>query len=549
MSSRLLFFFVVIFLSILSTEAETGTATSSSTSRALLGVNPKDAPLYSGKTFKCPGSNKIIPIEQVNDDYCDCPYIEGVTITDEPGTGACRNGVFYCANRKFRPKTLPASRVNDGACDCCDGSDEWKALGGVACPSDCAALGEKVLGEEKTRLEDLGNALQAKRDFVAKAQKDLEELRSELHRLKSPQQKQQQQQQQEEDDVNVKLPAPDEVLPVVNIKLGTDDIPDEDLNKISLYTEEEEEEGEKEVKEEEEAVKKEEEKIFDEETVEEDIPPEDFVEPINDIEEKESGSDSDSDKDNNNDDDSFSFSDSDNDSGSDDDDDDDKLTLLRIMAREIKKAEKTVKKAMKKFVFGKPGKLPSLTERIKWPFRYAYAKVVSIVQGKPMPKGINKYRLGPKPKKEAVELERKNKERAKEIEKLLAMDFGEDSCFYSIYNNCTAVKRGEYNYEVCPFKSGSQSGTLLGNWDAWKKQDDAKTPYVMLYKKGNRCFNGVDRSLTVIVECGPEYKALDASEPAMCEYQMRIASPCACSQAEYDALLKNIQELEEEMKD
>ena len=36
---------------------------------------------------------------------------------------------FYCtahvevtASRKW----LPASRVNDGICDCCDGSDEWR---------------------------------------------------------------------------------------------------------------------------------------------------------------------------------------------------------------------------------------------------------------------------------------------------------------------------------------------------------------------------------------------------------------------------------------
>jgi len=26
----------------------------------------------------------------------------------------------------FRPRNIPSSRVNDGICDCCDGSDEWK---------------------------------------------------------------------------------------------------------------------------------------------------------------------------------------------------------------------------------------------------------------------------------------------------------------------------------------------------------------------------------------------------------------------------------------
>ena len=28
-------------------------------------------------------------------------------------------------NKGFKPKILPSSRVNDGICDCCDGSDEW----------------------------------------------------------------------------------------------------------------------------------------------------------------------------------------------------------------------------------------------------------------------------------------------------------------------------------------------------------------------------------------------------------------------------------------
>ena len=71
----------------------------------------------------------------------------------------------------------------------------------------------------------------------------------------------------------------------------------------------------------------------------------------------------------------------------------------------------------------------------------------------------------------------------------------------------------------------------------------------MLYKGGSRCFNGVERSLTVIVECGPEYVATEASEPAMCEYRMRVTSPFACSQEEYDSLLKSIKHLEEELKD
>lgn len=33
---------------------------------------------------------------------------------------------FYCTVKTFTGKdNIPASMVNDGICDCCDGSDEW----------------------------------------------------------------------------------------------------------------------------------------------------------------------------------------------------------------------------------------------------------------------------------------------------------------------------------------------------------------------------------------------------------------------------------------
>lgn len=506
----------------------------------LLGVNPKDAALYSGPTFTCPGSGKVIPIEQVNDDFCDCPYVEGVTVTDEPGTGACQNGVFYCANRKFRPETLHASRVNDGVCDCCDGTDEWKEVGGVKCPSECAAISQRIYEEEKAQLDALGNALEARRSLAAKAQKDLDALRSELNKLKFGD-----------------LPKPESVQSVVNIKLGTDEIPDEELNKVSMYEEEDEshhrgENGGKHDGLGDAAVDKDDDEEAD------DIPPEDLdsdksgrdsplADSVDDVRSGEKHDESDNDEESGNDNDEY---DSDSDDDSDrDHDKDDELTFWKIVLSSMKKTWRSICKGTKKFIYGKSGRYPSLAERIKWPFRYASAKITSIVQGKPMPKGIKKYKLGPKPKKEEIRKERENKHRIREIEGILKIDFDHDSCFYSMYNNCTSVKQGQYKYEVCPFKSGSQSGTNLGNWDEWKKAEGSKPSYVMLYKGGSRCFNGVERSLTVIVECGPEYMAVEASEPAMCEYQMRITSPCACSQAEYDNLLKNIKHLEEELKD
>jgi len=90
---------------------------------AVLGVAPSDEARYSGATFTCfSGDGHALPSEVINDGFCDCT--DG---SDEPGTGACagqETTLFYCSNEGSTPRRLYASRVGDGICDCCDGSDE-----------------------------------------------------------------------------------------------------------------------------------------------------------------------------------------------------------------------------------------------------------------------------------------------------------------------------------------------------------------------------------------------------------------------------------------
>lgn len=76
--------------------------------------------LNNENTFRCRDGSNVIRLNQVNDDYCDCQQ-DG---SDEPGTEACPNGRFFCLPEDMY---MPSSRVNDGICDCCDGSDEWRA--------------------------------------------------------------------------------------------------------------------------------------------------------------------------------------------------------------------------------------------------------------------------------------------------------------------------------------------------------------------------------------------------------------------------------------
>uniref|UniRef100_A0A3Q2QJ43 Glucosidase 2 subunit beta n=1 Tax=Fundulus heteroclitus TaxID=8078 RepID=A0A3Q2QJ43_FUNHE len=81
-------------------------------SRKIRGISSSYKRFYrERKSFLCIDGSKMIPFEQVNDDYCDCA--DG---SDEPGTSACPRGRFYCTNLGFRPHYIPSSRVNDGIC-------------------------------------------------------------------------------------------------------------------------------------------------------------------------------------------------------------------------------------------------------------------------------------------------------------------------------------------------------------------------------------------------------------------------------------------------
>mmetsp|Transcript_22642 Transcript_22642/g.53466 ORF Transcript_22642/g.53466 Transcript_22642/m.53466 type:complete len:803 (+) Transcript_22642:228-2636(+) len=133
----------------------------------LVGCAPRDTLADDGETITCLGgwagdAQQHIPKAWINDGYCDCPF-DG---KDEPNTNACSGssgwpGVGTVAARSAAESkefscpqqpnlVLPASKVHDGICDCCDGKDEEGR-------TDCADICDQVLKEEREQLAKLTN--------------------------------------------------------------------------------------------------------------------------------------------------------------------------------------------------------------------------------------------------------------------------------------------------------------------------------------------------------------------------------------------------------
>lgn len=146
-------------------------------SRKIRGISLSYKRFYrERKSFLCIDGSKMIPFDQVNDDYCDCA--DG---SDEPGTAACPNGRFYCTNLGFRPHYIQSSRVNDGICDCCDGSEEYNSL--VLCQNTCRNLGQREHAELEERMRMLSEGLLMKKQLVEEGDDVWREKQAELTEL------------------------------------------------------------------------------------------------------------------------------------------------------------------------------------------------------------------------------------------------------------------------------------------------------------------------------------------------------------------------------
>ncbi|KAJ3446411.1 glucosidase 2 subunit beta [Anaeramoeba flamelloides] len=149
--------------------------------------------------------------------------------------------------------------------------------------------------------------------------------------------------------------------------------------------------------------------------------------------------------------------------------------------------------------------------------------------------------------------EKRNKKTEKEkLEKIGELDLGFDNEFYSLVDNCIEYKENKYTYEVCPFDKVTQTENgktyKLGNFKQFRgltnqesdnEKDDENgngdikvNQTQMKFTGGDKCWNGPNRSTTVLLKCGLKNEIKDAQEVSICEYQMTLLTPIMCEKVE-----------------
>lgn len=66
-----------------------------------------------------------------------------------------------------------------------------------------------------------------------------------------------------------------------------------------------------------------------------------------------------------------------------------------------------------------------------------------------------------------------------------------------------------------------QNTVLIGKYE--KFQDNT-----LYYTKGDKCWNGPQRSISVKLECGSDNIIKSVSEPSTCVYEMIFITPIVC---------------------
>jgi len=99
----------------------------------------------------------------------------------------------------------------------------------------------------------------------------------------------------------------------------------------------------------------------------------------------------------------------------------------------------------------------------------------------------------------------------------------EHLAFNDLIDSELTIHSGEWDWTIKFFSKAKQGHTSLGRFNMWTDLNE------IVFDRGESCWQGPRRSMTVKFVCGLEKAILDVSEPSRCLYHSTVSHPGACN--------------------
>ncbi|OWK11882.1 PRKCSH [Cervus elaphus hippelaphus] len=438
------------------------------------------------KPFTCLDGSASIPFDQVNDDYC---------------TAACPNGSFHCTNTGYKPLYISSRWVNDGVCDCCDGTDEYNS--GIVCENTCKEKGRKERETLQQMAEVTREGFRLKKILIEDWKKAREEKQKKLIELQSG-----------------KKSLEDQVEMLRTLK-------------------EEAEKPEKEAKDQHRKLWE----VCPPRWPDSEPQPQ---HPVGRAHEQQATSKEQRERELA----ASAFQEL-------DDDMDGAVSVAELQTHsELDTDGDGALSEGEAQVLSPPlrlGRVEGIAPGQAQGLQATWRGLLGLGKLAPPHQSQGPFCLlgaAQEARNKFEEAERSLKdmeESIRNLEQEISFDFGPNGEFAYLYSQCYELTTNEcvpcghewYIYRLCPFKLVSQKpklggsptslGTLLSHstWGSWAGPDHDKFS-TMKYEQGTGCWQGPNRSTTVRLLCGKETVVTSTTEPSRCEYLMELMTPAAC---------------------